>query len=369
VKPPEMELVIGGEEFWRAARQDILAARDRVLVQSMTFEGDAAGWGLAHAMIESAAPDRRVLVDRYTAWIQSDQLTLTPNGLWGELSHEVGSTRRMLTRLREGGVGAQWSNPEGPLLMALAGRNHKKVVVADDVTYVGGINFSDHNFEWHDLMLRIDHPDVADLAAADTDAAWNGTHIPGHIDVPGLELLFLDGRSNTRLYAPLFDLLARARDEIIVHGPYVTFPFVEPLADAARRGVHVKLVTARDNNVGIMRRYVAAAAATHGFDLRYVPDMSHLKAMLVDGTTLVLGSCNFNYVSYASQQETLAFVTDPDVVEDVKRRVFEPDLDRAMAPDSVDGTWSRLEDRAFHSIMRVFGGLARVARGWRPFFP
>lgn len=48
----------------------------------------------------------------------------------------------------------RYPNPLGFLLWNYPPRNHKKIVVIDNTVYVGGLNFSDHNFSWHDMMVR-----------------------------------------------------------------------------------------------------------------------------------------------------------------------------------------------------------------------
>ena len=54
----------------------------------------------------------------------------------------------------------KYGNPFGFSPRGWLTRNHKKLIVIDDrITYIGGINFSEHNAAWHDMMLRID--DVA----------------------------------------------------------------------------------------------------------------------------------------------------------------------------------------------------------------
>ena len=68
-------------------------------------------------------------------------------------------------------------------------------------------------------------------------------------------------------------------------------------------------------------------ATKSGFDVRFYPDrMTHMKALLVDGRTLVVGSANFDVLSYRFQQEFMAIVTDPHLVADFARRVVEEDL-------------------------------------------
>ena len=42
--------------------------------------------------------------------------------------------------------------------------------------------------------------------------------------------------------------------------------------------------------------------------------MTHLKAMLIDEKYLVIGSCNFDYFSYRFEKETVAVVTDRQVI-------------------------------------------------------
>lgn len=56
-----------------------------------------------------------------------------------------------------------------------AAKNHKKLIVIDDrLTYIGGINFSEHNFAWHDLMIRFDDRAIAKFFTTDFLDTWSG---------------------------------------------------------------------------------------------------------------------------------------------------------------------------------------------------
>jgi cardiolipin synthase A/B len=359
--PARLRLLVGADAFWEALSTDIAGAQERVLVQTLSFEGDAAGLGLTDALLASPAPDRRALVDRYTRWIQSDRFIYSPSSLLDpELRAEVRRTWGMIEDLRAGGVGVRWVNPAGVLFRRGAFRNHKKLMAVDGrVAYLGGINFSAHNFAWHDMMLRVEDPEVAAMVRADMEATWAGKDVPATRTFPGLRLILLDGRENRTLFQPVLDAMAEAREEILVHSPYLTFPFVEALAEARRRGVRVRLLSPAGNNHGFLRRYVTAAAHDHGFEIGYLPGMSHLKAMRIDHDVLIMGSSNFDYLSYSCQQDVVAVVRDPSVVADFDARVLEPDLARSRPPAAEPGTWTPREDRW---MRRMFEGLVRVGR-------
>ena len=169
------ELLVGSGKFWDRAKGDIAAAKRRVLVQAMTFEGDTAGLGVAHAIAAATAPDRRVLVDDYSRNVINDTLLPLPFRPSSVLA-EARRTLAMFGDLVGQQVGVRITNPVlgHPLRYPL--RNHKKLLVMDDVAYVGGINFSDHNFEWHDLMLRIEDREVAEFLVADFEHGANRFH-------------------------------------------------------------------------------------------------------------------------------------------------------------------------------------------------
>src|SRR5262249_291360 len=144
----------------------------------------------------------------------------------------------------------------------------------------------------------------------------------------------LDGRYNELAFGAVFTLLRGARETIHLTCPYLTAPFTSELAAAARRGLRVVVVTPEPNNWSVAQHYVRAQARRAGSERGARPaGMNHLKAILVDGRHLVMGSANFDLWSYGFQQEYLAIIDDPDVVADYRRRVLEPDLQASVAID------------------------------------
>ena len=326
------ELLIDGPEFWARARPEIEGAAARVLVQTLSFESDRAGRALTSALLRSRAGDRRLVVDRFNDLFHSDRLLVAPWNLWDRvLWRERRGTDRMITRLVSGGVAVRRVNPLGFLLHRVADRNHKKVVVIDGrVAYVGGINFSAHNFAWHDLMLRIDSPGAVAYLAGDFAATWEGRTGPLHHAEPGLEIFNLPGRGNHAAVQPVLQRIAAARASIFVESPYLSSPFTDAMAAARAGGAAVTVLTPSVNNRGFQTGYLIAQARRHGFELRLQRGgMSHLKAMLLDERDLLLGSSNFDWPSSDRLPEFIVSVSEPGLVREFQERVLRPDLDQS----------------------------------------
>jgi cardiolipin synthase len=327
-----IDLLVNYHEFWTRLREDIASAESSVFVQTFAFEGDSVGKQLSSALLSSPVKDQRILADSFTRFVLSDKFKYSPANLCNrELRRETRETAAMKQELENGGVRIRFTNPLGITPRRLLSRNHKKLIVLDDATaYIGGINFSEHNASWHDMMLRVEDPDVVEFLRADFLASWTGRDQIRHRQFDGVELFTLDGRANRTAFGRVLDLIDGARQKIFVESPYITFPFYERLRLAARRGVAVTIVTPEQNNWGFFRNYARLESARSRIDLRlYQGGMSHLKAMLVDDESLIAGSSNFDYFSYRIHQEILAVFTDPQLISEFRERVMIPDLANA----------------------------------------
>ncbi len=363
-----LELLVGSRAFWERARADIAAARERVLIQAMTFEGDTAGSAVAQAVRESGAADRRVLVDDYTRHVINDRLLASPFAGKGARA-EAKATRAMFAGLVAAGIGIRVTNPLGANPLRYAVRNHKKLIVADDVAYLGGINFSDHNFAWHDLMLRIESRPAAEFLADDFAATWGGAPAASHADFGGLQLFALDGRNNAAGFTDVFALLDEARESIDLVSAYPTFPFIDSLGEAAARGVDVDIFTPLPNNKPLVRDYLFAAAQRQRIAIRLLPKMTHLKGLLVDNRALVLGSSNFDFVSHRVEEEIVAVVREGEVIHAFREQVLTPARAEALSPDPHrPPRWrsaqAGLALRCADAIVKRMRGTARGAADW-----
>ncbi|MGD2122571.1 MAG: phosphatidylserine/phosphatidylglycerophosphate/cardiolipin synthase family protein [Gemmatimonadota bacterium] len=352
-------LLVDSEDFWRALRADIAGARDRIWAQTLSFEGDTAGKGLARAVEESRAPDRRILVDRFTRWVQNDRFLFSPTALADEeLQAEVEETDRMIRSLVQAGVAIRWGSPIGLFGRRAAWRNHRKLVLIDgSICYLGGINFTDHNFQWHDLMLRVEDRDVSAFCSRGFERSWQGLRCSEQAQFEGIEVLNIDPPDLTP-YQRIWSAISEVRNEIFVESAYLTLPLSDSLANAARRGVKVRILSPDENNVRLFRRYITWEAERNQFDLRFLPGMTHMKAVLLDRHVLIIGSSNLHFTGHRTQNETMALVTDPGLVRDFIDRVAEPDWARSkpsVGSESRSGKTLRLGMKAYMCVADLSG--------------
>ena len=363
-------ILVDSPAFWQAVRADLAEARESAYFQTYSFEGDRVGTALAEELLSAEVADRKLLIDSYTRINHSDRWIPAPGFLFNrELREEVRNTRHLVTTLRSDGVGVRFGRPFGLLGHRILRRDHKKLILFDDrVAYLGGINFSEHNFGWHDFMVRVEHPEVARFLRQDFLCSWGGRseRSSQRFRGLGLDLHALPGRGNREAFGGLVARIENAQHSIQVISPYMGPPFTRHLAAAVNRGVKVQVVNPLENNLGYLQRYLFAEAARFGFELCLYEDrMIHMKCMLIDDEVLVTGSSNFDLLSYHGfLAEVVAVIRSPSVIDAFRRRVLEPALagSRPFRPGDVRGSgpWARLWSTA------AMGGANLLARALNP---
>jgi len=324
-----LRLLVDGPEFWTAFEADARAATTRVFVQTLGLEADEAGHALA-ALLVSLVPrvECRLVIDDYSHYLLNDRFLYSPRALAdAALWREARATYRLVRTLRQHGVEVCWVNPVRGRPYRLAARNHKKILVVDDaVSYFGGINFTAHNFAWHDLMVRVEDPALAGCLRDDVLATFAGRNQALDCTVADGRLILLDGVRNPALQRDVVDLVCAARDEVFIESPYVSGPYLDALEAARRGGARVMIATPAANNWSLFDGYLRAECQRRRIELWHLEGMSHLKAMLVDGRQLVLGSSNFDYFAHHTHQELLFLTRDRALIDDFRTRVRDVDL-------------------------------------------
>ena len=339
-----MSLLVNSPEFVAAVEPAVLNARRRVLVQVMTFEMDRVGRHFWNLLARCPAEEKILCVDAFSTVKISDDLIFSPRFLSDpEFRREVRDTRRLLRQDERDGVRIVVTNPMGFLWRKFPIRNHKKMMVIDDQAFLGGINLSEHNFRWHDLMMRSDCPALVDALAQDFYDTLRRVNSSRVVSTSVGRLFFLDGRRSRNEYEDLFAIMERAEKSVDVITPYVSDPLLGRLAQLPS-SVRVRVINPARNNKAILQQELFRAASGSSLEVfLYQPEMCHVKAVLIDDTRLLLGSCNFDFVAYDLQQEVVLCTDNPALLEQFRDRVLAPMLAQSVAANSAP---ARLYHRA-----------------------
>ena len=328
-------LLVNSSEFVAAVEPAIRRARRRVLLQVMTFEMDSVGRRFWDLLARSPAEEKILCVDAFSTVKISDDLVFSPRFLLDqEFRREVRDTRNLLRQDERDGVRIVVTNPMGCLWLKFPFRNHKKMMVVDDQAFLGGINLSEHNFQWRDLMMQTGCPALVDALAQDFYDTLCRVNASRVVPTPLGRLYFLDGRRSRTEYEDLFATIEQARKSVDVITPYVSEPLLGRLAQLAP-SVRVRVINPARNNKAILQQELFRAASGSNLEVfLYQPEMCHVKAVLIDGTQLMLGSCNFDFVAYDLQQEVVLCTDDSALVEQFRERVLAPMLAESVPAES-----------------------------------
>ncbi len=328
-----VKLLIDSEEFVEALRGDLKRARKSVYLQTLSFEGDATGQSVAQWLLNSPANDLKIIVDFFTRFKLSDHLLWWPwNRFNPSLRKEMKATLEMFDQLKERRAQLKIIRDERSWFHSYFATNHKKTILIDDhICYLGGINLCDHNFFWHDLMLRFENEKITEFFKQDFLNTFADRAKAEFLEVDGYRFYLFDGKNNEQQFTHIFSLMKAAQKSIHVISPYLSWPFTDILRELSLKGIEVTVLTPQANNYPLLRRFISSQFNDSGIKLRYyLPKMSHMKAMLIDERVLIAGSSNFDLLSYRMLKEIIVVIEDSDLVEQFKNRVLRIDLPQSQ---------------------------------------
>jgi len=240
---------------------------------------------------------------------------------------------RAVSELRRLGLDARLDRPDVT--------THAKLVIIDrELAILGSTNWNDYAFTDHaQANVLIDDPAIGTAFAEAFDRLWDGRSTAGEAEIDletafsaGTAILPLLDADGSALYGRLLlELLPRATRSIHLAmyrmSIYPDYPdslsneLVAELIAAAGRGVEVQVL------LDDCRFYPDSAEANlssaitlhqRGIEVRLDEpgDTMHAKMLVVDGTSVVLGSTNWNYYSLENNIEAnVAFLSVPEVAE------------------------------------------------------
>lgn len=354
----ESRILLGSSSFKKRMEETTSLAKESLLVQAMTFEGDDAGKWLINTMKESPAKDKRLLIDCYSKVVINDSFVCSLKYLKDKgFRNEIKETKRLIQEAIDQGIEVNFTNPVGLLGQKYPLRNHKKMVVIDQkYSYLGGINFSDHNFEWHDMMIELDSTDLGTHLTKDFNETWSGKNQSKQLETDKGELYLFNGIKSKDLYDKLFDQILLAKKMVTIISPYISEPLLEVLKLAASKGIEIIVITPKVNNKSIFKNLILAEMKKGYFKLKEYPGMSHMKAVLIDDEKLIFGSSNYDLISYYFEQEVVLSSGDKKIISQFKNEVLSEVVD--YSSDESISNWN-VKKAAF--IMSIVNGFGKIS--------
>jgi cardiolipin synthase len=324
------QLMVGATAFVQALTEALKDCHHSLDAQFMTYEGDATGQAFSAQLVAKAAQGVRVrlMVDGYTDVVVNDVYPFLVHRL-GEVREEHAATQALFKRLPLQGVAVKRTAPPGFLGQYMLYRNHKKMVILDErIAFVGGINISDHNYAWHDFMVKIEGSLVRDLAR-DFSSTWDGDTVPFERGT-GDDYIINQNAGRYSLFEEILQKIQQAQHSLVIESPYLLGDHFEShILSAAKRGVRVTLIMPDHSNKWIYRfwsrtlrrRLDHPNISIYGYQANR--GMTHAKLVLIDDQWVSFGSYNLFELEGLTQKDLNVFTQNADLVAQFRALVVD----------------------------------------------
>jgi cardiolipin synthase len=330
-------LLVDGPQAHRAMFEAMAAARRHINLETYILDDGEPGERLAVLLAKKAAEGVTV------------QLIYDSVG-------SIKTPRAYFDRLRQAGVRVCEFNPVKKRPDKLNNRDHRKILVVDGrVAFTGGINISEtytsssrvarrsHDQEkdkkqgWRDTQIRVEGPVVAQFqrlfldawALQDCGPAADAAYFP-RLEPRGDKAMRVvrgdPGGEGSEMYTALLSAMREAQRRI-----WLTFGYFVPdaatrraLADAARRGVDVRLVLPGFSDfwapvyAGRSHYEELLAAGVRIFE--WHDALMHAKTAVIDSRWASVGSTNLDWRSFVHNYEADVIVRDAGFAREMERR-------------------------------------------------
>lgn len=351
----QVTLLQDGAATYAAMFAAIRKARDHINLESYIIEDDAMGQQFADLLLEQQGRGVQV------------------NVIYDSVG-AFNTPKAFFERLTSGGVAVLEFNPINPLSAKaqwlVNNRDHRKLLVVDGQTaFIGGINISSvyasgsatrprgkatgNIAAWRDTDLQVEGPVVGELQKLFIET-WEKQRGKPLADKAYFPALKVQGKDIVRaigstpdapyslIYVTLMSAIGNAEKHVYLTNAYfVPDPqLLEALADAARRGVDVKLILPSHSDSDVVfhagrSHYLALLKAGVRIYERQGA-LLHSKTALIDGVWSCVGSSNLDWRSFLDNDEINVVVLGREFGQQMQA-MFAKDLDASVAIDPA--TW------------------------------
>ena len=294
-----IEPLFNGDEAYPKMLEAINSAQKYVFLSTYIYGGKKMGEAFTQALIAAhrRGVDVRVIVDGVGSFF---------------------CFRKWKRKLQKAGVSVFLFIPPQffPLQMAINLRNHRKLLICDDIGFTGGMNISDEN-----LLLKKQRSLVQDVHFCCKGAIINGlreaflldyafvtkqeqlstySEPQSHGEMDARMIMDGPGSDDDPILNTLCGVFSAAKKEILIINPYFlpTREIIISLMSAVSRGVRVRVILPSKLDhvyVGWAADHIIPNMLNEGIEFYKQPaPFAHTKLVLIDDIYTFLGSTNFD---------------------------------------------------------------------------
>lgn len=304
-------------------------AQRRVLLQAMIYE-----WGQTTQQVNDAlksAKERGVEVeihyDDFTNLTASEDLQKKNEAMFAEL--EKAGIKVVLTNLAKNLFDR---------IVPYRGRNHRKIIVVDDVAYLGGLNFAEIEYSRPDFMVRITDPVIVEKLANHSQQINENRPKEDNEDRCNEETVLLvdSGQpGKSIIYDRAVALIGQANEVKLTTQLVPTGRLLEALLKASRQQANVSLIVSNPDAIrpGLGKFINELQYVWHDLvgklppGLNFDPCWVHAKLLIIKGkregcqwAAAIIGSHNFDERGVRAGTEEIALLsTNQTLVKNLER--------------------------------------------------
>jgi len=354
-KSPQYRFYDDPLRMYNAMLDDIELARDYIYIETYKYGNDQIGIKFRDVLTKKAKQGVKIklMIDSWGAYVS--------RSFFSEMIAH-GAEVRFFKKLRLSIDSFTKSHR----------RNHRKLIMIDDtVTYISSANIAAYAMNWRESSLRM----IGDITKTFKEAYLESCRIYNKYIYDKLNIsksLFFNHFEILRdvpstVFQPTrkkyIELIRSAKREIVIETPYF-LPgsyMRKALIEAAQRGVNVKVISPRHSDVNVVdilrNRYLGEMYKGKVEILFYTPRNLHSKVFLVDRSSFILGSSNFDYRSFRFMHEINLYGKEKRIIHLLENHINE------TISECIPFDYEKWKDRAL--IQRAF---ERVLIPLRHFF-
>ena len=341
-KGNKVTLLADGQATYAAMFRAMRNAKDHINLESYIIEDDETGRKFADLLLQRKAAGVQV------------QIIYDSMG-------SIDTPESFFKRLRDGGIDVVGFNPLNPAKSrekwSLTHRDHRKILIADGKTaIIGGVNISKvyssrpgkrkqgkaPPIHWRDTDIQIDGPAVAELQKLFLDS-WlkqKGAPLSGRNYFPELKesgnalvrvVGSTPGQSNRIPFVVYVSAIALAEHSVHLTNSYFIpdDQIVTALADAAKRGVDVKIILPGISDSKLVlyaQRHHYSKLLESGVQIyEHKSSLLHAKTAVIDSVWSTVGSTNMDFLSMLNNDEVNAVILSKEFAAEMEK-MFAGDL-------------------------------------------